>query len=425
MREIRQKYPALYPSGLYRILAFLDRLGNPYQRLPFTFHVAGTNGKGSTLAFLQAIFEAGGLRVHKYISPHLVRFEERIVIGGEEIEPGLLLDLIHECSRASAIAPVSFFEFFTGLAFLAFARAPADALLLETGLGGLHDATNVIEGSGISLLTRISHDHTHVLGATLQEIALQKAGIIKPGCKVIAAAQPDAAVTDIFARQAKTAAAPLYLAGRDWHVTINTQGFEYRSAKNTFRLPPPRLQGQHQIMNAGTALAALENSPYAFLLQQKTLERAMHNVVWPGRLQQITEGSLAALLPPGWELWLDGAHNDSGAETLAAQARIWGAEKPLHLVTAIKQSKTIADFFQPLLPYAATVQAVDTGWIEAPMTPAALVCGHLQKMNYGQVKTAANLESALRALTFQFAVPQRILITGSLYLVGHALREQL
>lgn len=428
LRHIYKKYPPLFPAGLERQAPFLKKLGNPHQKLPFTFHIAGTNGKGSTLAFLHAIFEAAGLRVHKYTSPHLVRFEERIVIGGNTIEPQLLLDLIEECEKAATGERISFFEFFTALAFLAFARHKAIAVLLETGLGGLYDATNVIGGSHlVSLLSRISYDHTHILGNTLPEIAANKAGIIKPHAPCIIAPQEDV-VTNAFLKQATMVNSPVYLYGKDWKITPHADGFEYRSIHHKFYLPLPRLQGQHQLYNAGLALAALENSPFSSLLEQKILEQALTRVDWPGRLQKITSGPLAKLLPRGWELWLDGAHNDSGAGILADQAKFWANGTsdtlPLHLVTAMKQTKDLSSFYQLLLPYAATVQAIEANWADTPMMAAEDLCGQIRAMGYEQVKTAATLESAIKELAFQFPTPQRILVTGSLYLVGHALKRQ-
>ncbi|MFH1158419.1 MAG: Mur ligase family protein [Pseudomonadota bacterium] len=423
--RIRRKYPVSFLPGLDPILLLLEKLGNPHRRLPFVFHVAGTNGKGSSLAFLQAVFEAAGLRVHKYVSPHLVRFEERIIIAGKEIDPQTLLELIGECARAAGDDPVSFFEFFTAVSFLAHTRHPADALLLETGLGGLYDATNVVGGDRLmSLLTRISYDHTGILGPTLREIAVNKAGIIKPRRPCVIAHQTSPDVIDVFLRRAEAAGAPVALYGRDWETVAESGGFEYKSRKNRFRLPPPRLPGRHQVCNAGAALAALENSPYASLLQQKILERAMSGVFWPGRLEHVTAGPLAGLLPEGWELWLDGAHNDSGAEVLADQAEVWGTDKPLHLVTAMKNTKDAAGFYHPLLAHAATVQAMEADWTDAQMASAEDICGQIRQMGYDLVKTSPNLESALRSLVFQFPTPQRILVTGSLYLVGRVLREQ-
>jgi len=425
IRKLRQKYPVTLSPGLDRIHCLLKKLDDPHLSLPFVFHVAGTNGKGSSLAFLQAIFEAANLRVHKYISPHLIRFEERIIIAGKEIDPQMLLDLIDECSRAAGDDLLSFFEFFTAVSFLAHFRYPADVLLLETGLGGIYDPTNVIGGDQlISMLTRISYDHTNILGSMLCEIAVNKAGIIKPSRHCVIAHQTSSDVIDVFLRKAEAVEAPVFLQGRDWEVVPESVGFEYKSKKNSFRLPPPRLTGRHQIFNAGVALAALENSPYAFLLQQKILEQAMSDVLWSGRLEYVTTGHLADILPDGWELWLDGAHNGSSAEVLADQAKVWGTDKPLHLVTAMKNAKDAAGFYRLLLSYAETVQAVDVSWMEAKMVSAEKLCEYIRQMSYERVKTAPNLESALRSLVFQFPTPQRILVTGSLYLVGYALRDR-
>jgi len=428
IRGIFAKYPPLYPAGLERQTPFLAKLGNPHQKLPFVFHVAGTNGKGSTLAFLQAIFEAAGLTVHKYTSPHLVRFEERIIIGGKTIAPDTLLELITECDEAAKDEQISFFEFFTGLAFLAFNRAPANVVLLETGLGGLYDATNVVDGDKlISLLSCISYDHMHILGNTLPEIAANKAGIIKQNIPCVIAPQEDI-VNEIFLKQAAAMTSRAYVYEKNWAIAPHPQDFEYKSEHHKFYLPLPRLLGQHQLYNAGLAIAALENSPFSSLLEKKILERAMQSVDWPGRLQKITRGPLARLLPSGWELWLDGAHNDSGAGALADQAKLWGdapsSPLPLHLITAMKKTKDTSGFYGPLLPHAATVQALTANWADTPMLTAEDLCKQIRAMDYDNVKIAATLESALKALTFQFAAPQRILVTGSLYLVGHALKRQ-
>ncbi|MDE1153050.1 MAG: bifunctional folylpolyglutamate synthase/dihydrofolate synthase [Micavibrio sp.] len=417
---IRLKHEPLMPNGLDRPLRLLAKLGNPHLKLPPVFHVAGTNGKGSSLAFVQAILEAGGHSVHKFISPHLVRFEERIIIAGKMIDSALLLDLIAECDRAAADEPVSFFEFFTALALLAYARHAGDAVLLETGLGGRFDATNVIPAS-TTLLTRISYDHMRLLGDTLQAIAENKAGIIKESCPVIVAPQTDNGVVRLFESEAQQKHAPLFLANRDWAVEEGADYFDYTDKTHSFRLPLPRLIGSHQVINAGTAIAAVSKSPFAHLLTQEILTRAMARVEWQGRMQRLEKGTLADLLPPGWELWVDGAHNDSGAEVLVAQAAAWGAEKPLHIITGFKRRKEPDSFYERLSHIPATIQAVDAA-IDAPMVTAAELCEYLASKGFSKASPAANLESAIQSLTFQFKAPQRIIITGSLYLVGHALK---
>ncbi len=417
---VREKHEPMLPAGLSRFQNFLENLGNPHLHLQPVFHVAGTNGKGSSLAFIQAILESAGLTVHKFISPHLVRFEERIVIGGKEISDDLLLSLIDECEAAGGDEPVSFFEFFTALTFLAFQRHKADAVLLETGLGGTYDATNVVEKS-ISLLTRISFDHMRLLGATLPLIAENKAGIIKQNCPVIVAPQTDNDVLKIFETRAAALHAPMFLANREWSVEEDDKGFIYRARGMEFSLPLPRLLGSHQVVNAGTAIAAIAQSPFMTCLSEPVLTKAMNSVRWQGRLQRLESGALAKLLPSGWELWVDGAHNDSGAEVLMAQVKAWGADKPPHIITGYKRRKEPDNFYEKLAGIPVTIQAVDAN-IDAPMLSADELCNYLKGAGFADARPAPNLESAIRALTFQFKAPQRIIITGSLYLVGHALK---
>ncbi len=420
INAIRLRHIPLAPTGLQPTLRMLEKLGNPHRKLPPVFHVAGTNGKGSSLAFLQAIFEAGGLTVHKFISPHLVRFEERIMIAGKLIEPDHLLDLIAECETASRDEPVSFFEFFTCLSFLAWSRSSADAVLLETGLGGMFDSTNVVEKS-VAMLTRISFDHMRLLGDTLPEIASQKAGIIKQGCPVVIAPQIGEGVLDIFLEKAKSENADVSLAGRDWTIADHGATFRYDGKIFKGALPRPQLIGAHQVINAGTAIAAIESSRFSHLATADILSRAMQNVEWQGRFQQLKKGTLAALLPAGWELWVDGAHNDSGAEVLVEQAKAWGGEKPLHIITGFKRKKEPDTFYLKFAGLPRTITAVD-GQIDAPMVSAGELCDYLAKSGFADARPAPNLESAIQSLAFQFATPQRIIITGSLYLVGHALK---
>lgn len=422
--RIRDAYPPHVPAGLDRFRRLLAALGDPQRSLPPVFHVAGTNGKGSTVALLQAMLEAGGKRVHRFISPHLVRFSERIVIGGREIPDDLLKSLILEVDAAAKGHEISFFEFFTALAFLAFARHPADAVLLEVGLGGLLDATNVIENPVCAVITRISYDHMRTLGDTLPAIAAQKAGIIKRGCPVAVAPQFDPAVLPVFdAAAAESGAACLLAGGRDWQVAPVQDGFRYTAGDVSIDLPFPALNGAHQILNAGVAITALRLSPFAALADAQTLGAAMRRVRWPGRLEHLQTGALAALLPPGWELWIDGAHNDSGADTLRAQIAAWAATdgKPLHLLTAFKARKAPDDFFRRLAGCFVSAQAVAFD-IDAPMETPPSLAMLLEAEGYDKVSVSESLPEAIRALCFEYPAPARILVTGSLYLVGHALK---
>lgn len=425
LQRIHALYPPLYPADPARPRDFYRALGNPNLHLPPVFHVAGTNGKGSTLAFLQAIFEQAGLRVHKYTSPHLVRFEERIVIGGRMIGAAALLDLIAECESRIAPGGVSFFEFITGMAYLAFSRHPADAVLLETGLGGTHDATNVCDTVEAAILTRISYDHQHILGNSLREIAANKAGIMRCGCPAILAPQAESAVTDYF-RETAVALGATIVDG--WTASATADGFLYQSPAHVFRLPPPALLGAHQVINAATAIAAVESSRFSSILTQDNLARAMRGVVWPGRMQRLQKGPGVEALPAGWQLWLDGSHNDSGAETIVAQVADWrreGGNLPLHIITAYKSRKDIAGFYAPLAGLCDSIQCLDLD-IGAPMVPAAELCTQLSALGFPAALPAAGLEAAIaRILTparLESAPAGRIMVTGSLYLAGHVLK---
>lgn len=425
LARIRKAYPPHMPKGLDRFSALLSKLGNPHLSLPPVFHVAGTNGKGSTIAFLQAAFESAGLSVHRFTSPHLVRFSERIVVNGKNIPDDMLLAMIAEVEKSADTAEISFFEFFTALAFLAYARHPADAVLLETGLGGLYDATNVVLKPAACILTRISYDHMRILGDTLPEIALQKAGIIKPQVPVIVAPQSDDEIAPVFLKTAaeKESGAVLQ-AGKDFFVLPVEDGFEYRSQQRHITLPMPALPGQHQLLNAANAIAALEAAGFVQLCTPENLSAAMQNVRWPGRMQQITTGYLADLLPQGWELWLDGAHNDSGADVLAAHVRQWLDGKAAHLVTAYKDKKDTQGLYTRLAGLFDSTTVTDFS-IDAPMVPAAEVAALLNQLGFSGVQTAASLPNALRAIVVgavDKTQSQRIVVAGSLYLVGHALK---
>lgn len=414
--------PVTYIGGLERLQDFLPKIGNPHHKLPPVFHVAGTNGKGSTLAFLQAILEASGKRAHKYISPHLVRFEERIILNGRMIDRQILLDLIDECLAAAKGQEISFFEFFTALAFLAFSRTPSDVLLLETGMGGRLDATNVVEKDIVSIITRISFDHTHILGNTLELIAGEKAGIIKKDCPVIVAEQSSPAVWDVFQQKAVQQKAPLFRCGKEWHVRTAPSGFVYVSQNHKWNCLTPSLLGEHQFMNAGCAMAALEQSVFKNIVTPDVLNTAMQKVSWPGRMQRLTRGPLIDLLQAEWELWLDGAHNDSGAEVLAQYLGSMSPNKLTRLITMIKDGKDAPTFFKTLQPWVKSVTAVDVD-VHVKMLPAIELCDHVKSAGIQDVTIQPNLAAAVSALISQSKQPQRIVIAGSLYLAGYVLRQ--
>jgi dihydrofolate synthase/folylpolyglutamate synthase len=421
-------HPKSIDLSLGRIEARLRALGNPQLHLPPVFHVAGTNGKGSTIAFLRALLEAAGYRCHVYTSPHLVHFNERIRLAGRLIDDDTLLALIREVEAAGVIEgveqPITNFEITTAIAFLAFARVPADACLIEVGLGGRYDATNLFPRPHATAVTRISRDHRQFFGDVLTDIAGEKAGIFKRGVPAIVAAQADDGVRARLIREAETVGARLSLHGRDWEVAPNDTGFHYRDSKRDLDLPAPALIGRHQFMNAGTALAMLDAAD-GFAIDDAAIRRGLASVEWPGRLQRLTKGPLAAMLPHGWELWLDGAHNDSGGESLGIQAADWRAAKsplPLDLVFGVRAEKQPADVLGPLAAFTARLRAVAIPGDPVSL-PAETAAEIARTVGIADSKPAASPDEAVAALVAAGGPPRRILICGSLYLAGAILAD--
>jgi len=396
------------------VLRLLAALGNPQDKLPPVVHVAGTNGKGSTLAFLRAFLEAAGYRAHVYTSPHLVRFNERIRLAGRLIEEDALLALLDEVERINAGAPVTFFEITTALAFLAFARVPADIVLLETGLGGRLDATNVIARPAVTAITPISLDHQHFLGDTIAAIAFEKAGILKPGVPAVLAPQlPEAAA--VLESRAGEAGAPLFRFGMEWSVRPEGTGLAYRG-RRTVTLPPPGLAGAHQYDNAGTALACLDCLP-GFAVPDAALARGMAAVEWPARLQRLARGPLVRSLPAGAELWLDGAHNAAGGAALARAVAAW-RDRPLGLVWGMLATHDTHAFLEPLAPHVARLRAVAIPG-EANARPAEELAATARALGIDAAPAAS-----VGAAVAEAVVPGgRGLICGSLYLAGRVLAE--
>ncbi|HTT79646.1 MAG TPA: folylpolyglutamate synthase/dihydrofolate synthase family protein, partial [Stellaceae bacterium] len=355
LARLMQLHPKRIDLSLGRIERLLGALGNPQDRLPPVVHVAGTNGKGSTVATLRACLEAGGYHVHVYISPHLVRFHERIRLAGELIDEDALLAVLEECERANAGRPITFFEITTAAALLAFSRAAADVTLLEVGMGGRLDTTNVVRRPAVTAITPISLDHQAYLGDTIAAIAGEKAGILKPGVPaVIGPQEADAAA--VIAARAAALGAPLSRWRQEWHCDPVGGGMRYAGAQWRLDLPLPSLAGAHQIANAGTAIACLEQLPDC-PLPPAALARGLRHIDWPARLQRLKRGPLVALLPPGWELWLDGGHNPAAGAVLAEAAAGW-RDRPLSLIVGMLNTKDAAGFLAPLAPYARALCAV-------------------------------------------------------------------
>jgi dihydrofolate synthase/folylpolyglutamate synthase len=403
-------HPKLIDLSLGRMERLLKVLGNPEARLPPVLHVAGTNGKGSTIAYLEAMLRAGGWRVDAYISPHLVHFNERIRLDGASISETRLAALLAECEDANDGAPITFFEITTAAAFLAYQRGAADFLLLEVGLGGRLDATNVVARPALCAITPVSIDHTQYLGDALAGIAAEKAGILKPGVPAIIAEQAGEAEQVIAARAAQLSA-PLLRHGREWHVRAEGGRLLYDGTSGAHEFPLPALAGRHQLANAGIAIAALE-ALGADTFSPAAVVEGLRDARWPGRLQQVAAPSL----PAGWELWLDGGHNEAAGRALAA-ARPW-SDKPLHLIVGMLNSKPPADFLRPLAALSASLTGVAIPDAAASLPPEA-ICQAGAGLGLPS-RRAENVGAALARLGREEA-PGRILICGSLYRVGDVL----
>ena len=389
--------------------------------MPPVVHVAGTNGKGSTIACLRAILEAAELRAHVLTSPHLVRFNERIVVAGSEIDDPFLVDVLEACEAANAGAPITFFEITTVAAFLAFSRVPADVALLETGLGGRLDATNVFDRPALTAITPVSIDHQGFLGESLAAIATEKAGILKPGVAGVVAAQPPDAAASIRARAAEIGA-PLAWQDVDWRLAIDRDRTVYTEPGRALPLPNPALKGAHQVGNAGLAVAcALRLGESGFTIGSDAIAAGLRAARWPGRLQRLTGGRLSGSLPAGWELWIDGGHNVAAAEALAAHLNAT-MDRPWHLVFGMLASKDPAAFLAALAPRVGHVMTIDipgdsASFAAADLTATAQTAGMT-------ARPASSLEQALQRLANAAPGPARVLIAGSLYLAGHALAAE-
>jgi dihydrofolate synthase/folylpolyglutamate synthase len=428
LAELKVLHPRRMDLSLGRIEALLAKLGNPQDRLPPVIHVAGTNGKGSTAALLKAMLQAAGKRVHVYTSPHLVRFHERIEIAGADgearpIGETELIEVLERTRRANAGAPVTFFEVTTAAAFLAFAEHPADAVILEVGLGGRLDATNVVAHPALSVITPVSMDHADWLGESIALIAREKAGILKRGVRAVISQQSEEALAAIRARAIEVQA-PLTLWGEDYEAFEQRGRLVYQSAERLMDLSLPALMGRHQVTNAGTAIAAALQLK-SLGIAEASVERGLLDVRWPARMQRLANGPLSRLLTPGSELWLDGAHNVAGAEAIAQTLAELEerAPKPVGLIVGMMGKKDAAGFlsqFRGLVRRVVTVP--NPGSPEVTHEPAALA---KLAVSVGLAADAVpDVEAALARLQKVEGRPMRILICGSLYLAGHILALQ-
>lgn len=410
--------------GLERMHRLLERLGHPEHKLPPVIHVAGTNGKGSTVAYLRATLEAAGLRVHAYTSPYLVRINECFRLGrgggGVLVSDDELRAALEEVERVNAGEPATVFELKTAAAFHLFAQNPADAVLLEVGLGGRLDSTNVVDIPAACVITPISMDHMEFLGETLASIAGEKAAIIKRGVPVVCAEQTPEVMAVIEA-QARRMRAPLFAANESWHVNVEHGRLVYSDERGLMDLAAPRLFGRHQFDNAGLAIATLR-AIQTFKVNQAAFEAGILSAEWPARMQRLTSGALLSWGPQGSEIWLDGGHNAEGGRVAAAalgdlEERV---SRPLVVIAGMMANKDAKAFLANFAGLTRHIMAVPIPDTENAM-PVDRLADAVRSLGM-RVEIAPGIEAALRALSrLAYEVPPRILITGSLYLAGHVL----
>jgi dihydrofolate synthase / folylpolyglutamate synthase len=430
-REI-ERLMALHPKGfdlsLDRITRLLERLDNPQNRLPPVIHIAGTNGKGSAAAFSRALLEASGFRVHVHTSPHLVNWHERYRLGasggGRLVTDEVLADAVARAAKVNAGEHITVFEILTAVTFLLFSEYPADAAIIEVGLGGRFDATNVIDKPAVSVLMPISLDHQAYLGDRVELIAVEKAGIIKPGAPVVIGAQETQTAQDVLIATAERLDCPHLVYGQDFLAYEENGRMIYQDEMGLMDLAPPRLPGRHQFANAAAAIAAVKAA--GFEVSQRAADRAMTTVDWPGRMQKLPKGKLSALAPEGSEVWLDGGHNPGAgiviAEALAEQEERFA--RPLFLICGMLNTKDQIGYFRAFdgmarHVYTVPVSSSDAGVPNAELANRAIAAG----LSAEPVSSVANALMLLRDTWNPAETAPRILIGGSLYLAGEVLAQ--
>ncbi|MFZ5692614.1 MAG: bifunctional folylpolyglutamate synthase/dihydrofolate synthase [Pseudomonadota bacterium] len=418
-------HPKLIDLSLDRMWRLLERLDHPERKLPPVIHVAGTNGKGSTVAFMRSILESAGHLVHVYTSPHLVHFNERFRLAaegaGKLVGDDELRATVEECERANAGEPITVFEITTAAGLLLFSRHPADVLLLEVGLGGRLDATNVIDAPLLSVITPVSLDHADYLGDSIESVAAEKAGILKRGVRAVIGPQIPEAMAVIEAT-AQRVRAPLRVAGEHWNASEEHRRLVYQDDDGLLDLPAPKLIGRHQFVNAGVAVAALRAS--GLKIPPAAYESGLVKADWPARMQRLNHGRLVALAPDGSEIWLDGGHNPDGgrAVSVALADLEERAPKPLIMIAGMLGTKDFEGYLRNFSGLARRLYAIPVPGADRSLLPG-MIADAANRLGIPS-ESASDVEAALaEAKTLALEVPPRILIGGSLYLAGDVLRR--
>lgn len=423
LERIGKLHPKIIDLSLERLKRLLNILGNPENKLPPTIHVAGTNGKGSTISMLRAIHNTAGRATHTYTSPHLVRFTERFIIANKEIKQNIINEILHECEIANGGESITLFEIITAAGFLAFSRHKADLLFLEVGLGGRFDATNVVSNPILSIITPISLDHQQYLGDTLNKISYEKAGILKPNIPAIIGPQHSDALA-VIKLKARETNSPLHIFRRDWNITETKNAMKFEVGNSTKYMEKPSLKGNHQIQNAGIALAAVNYLKEYLPITDSEMQQGLKNVYWPARLQKLTAGPLIDLLPNQVELWLDGGHNQSATLAIAKTLIDWKTNDPLLTVHLVFGSLNNRDTTDLLAPFINIIQLIRTVSIPGqPNTENPNITATLA-VSLGLSATAcSDVNTAVTDIVNSTMGKRIIIVCGSLYLAGSILTD--
>jgi len=423
IERLERLHPKIIDLSLDRLNNLLNALDNPQKRLPPIIHVAGTNGKGSTIAILRSIQNAAGLSIHAYTSPHLVHLNERFIIAGKEITEKSLIQTLTECENANAGAEITFFEIITAAGLLAFSRIKADLLLLEVGLGGRFDATNVVSNPILSIITPISLDHQQYLGDTLEKIAYEKAGILKEKRPAIIGQQGPEALK-VIKLKAEETGSPLFIFQRDWNITETKSAIKFEVEGSTSYFEKPNLKGIHQIQNAGIAIAATHYLKEVLPIKNGSIDQGLLTVKWPARLQKINEGPLINILPTNVELWIDGGHNQNASLLIAHTIRNWKIKNPclsIHMVFGCLSNRETKALLQPFINIIDLVQTVKIP--EQANSASRELVAHTAKSMGFRANPADTVTKAIKNIISLSAGKRLILIYGSLYLSGSVLAD--